>query len=158
MVNIMMRRLVRHGPATLIISLPADWVKSKGLKEKDEVEVSDRGNELVIKLKESKRKDSITADITHLDRTSIILLLQAIYRAGFSKVLLTFNSPETVHFRTKKKISFSALIHYLLYRFVGFEISKETDNTIELTQISSIDQEEVEPMIKRTFILLNNMV
>ena len=153
----MKRRLVRHGPSTLIVSLPAEWVRSKGLKEKDEVEVIPEKNQLIISTENKRIKESITINITNFDRTSLVLLLQAVYRAGFSKATLLFSIPETVHYRTKNKVLYSTVIHQIMGRFIGFEIVKEIEGKIEIAEVSYIDKEEIELMINRAFLLLNDM-
>lgn len=154
----MKRKVVRHGPSTLIVSLPAKWAKNKGLKEKDEVEIIEDDNQLIISASGNKKKNEVVTDITGLDRTSLVLLMHAIYRAGFSKVTLLFDKPETVHFRLQKKVLFSKTIHHLINRFIGFEIARETDKSIEIVQVSYIDPDEVGNMISRTFLLLKDMV
>jgi len=153
-----MRRLVRHGPSTLIVSLPANWVKAHGLKEKDEVEITERENQLLVSLKGTNKKEAITIDISNYDRTSTLLLMHAVYRSGLTKITFNFNKQDTIHFRTNKKISYSKLIHNLLNRFIGFEITKEGENYIEITQVSNIDPGEIETMVNRTFILLKDII
>ncbi len=154
----MIRKLVRHGPSTLIVSLPAEWVKRKGLKEKDEVDIVEEENFLKVCVKRVKKKDSILVDVSHLDRTSLILLLQAIYKSGFAKATLHFDQQETIHFRTGEKVLYSRVIHQLMNRFIGFEISRESENDIEITQVSYIDREEISTMVNRTFLLLKDIV
>lgn len=154
----MIRKLVRHGPSTLIVSLPAEWIKQHGLHEKDEVEIIPDKNQLIVTLKGNLKKESVTVDISSFDRTSLVLLLHAAYRAGFSKINLIFREQCTIHFRTKQKVAFSRIIHSLVGRFIGFEITKETENRIEISQVSYIDKEEVETMINRTLILLKDML
>jgi phosphate uptake regulator len=152
----MIRRLVRHGPSTLIVSLPADWVRRKGLKEKDEVEVTEDENQLLVSLKGNKKKDETIVDITDLDRTSVLVTLTAIYRAGFSKATLIFRKQNTTYLRTSEPIQFSKIIHGHMQNFIGFEISKESQDRIEITQVSHIDKEEIGTMINRTLILLKD--
>jgi phosphate uptake regulator len=154
----MIRKLVRHGPSTLIVSLPAKWVKQKGLKEKDEVYVTEEDNYLVIGTDRTKTKESIEMDITNLDRTSVVLLMHSIYRAGYSSVRFTFQQPETTYGRTQKKVLFSEIIHTITNRLIGFEVSKETNTSIEISEVSYIDKEEVDKIITRCIILLKDMV
>ena len=154
----MIRKLVKHGPSTLIASLPASWVKKMGLRSKDEVRMTERENQLIISLEKIKKKESITVNITNLDRTSLIYFMHALYRQGFSNITFVFDEPETTHFRKKKKITFSKIIHTFINRFIGFEISKESKSRIEISQVSYIDKEEIDNMINRTFILFLDMV
>jgi phosphate uptake regulator len=154
----MIRKLVKHGPSTLIVSVPAPWVKRMGLRAGDEVWVSEEQNKILISTDKNRRKDSIELNITNLDRTSVVLLLHALYRNGFCNITLLFDKPETIHFRTQQKVPYSKIIHFMVKRLVGFEVSKESSKRIELSQISYIDRDEIQNMINRTFTLLQDMV
>ena len=44
----MKRKVIKQGPATLMISLPSKWAKNIGLKQGDEVELIEKGNGLLI--------------------------------------------------------------------------------------------------------------
>jgi phosphate uptake regulator len=154
----MIRRLVKHGPSTLIVSVPASWVKKMDLQAGRDVHIEEDQNSLILSVDGNKRKDSTVVDITRLDRTSVIYLMHALYREGFAHITLTFDKPETIHFRTQKKISYSKLIHSFINRFIGFEIAKETKKRIEITQVSYIDKDEIDTIVNRTFILLEDMI
>ena len=44
----MKRKIVKHGPISLTVSLPSKWVKKRNLKAGDEVEVEEHNNGLFI--------------------------------------------------------------------------------------------------------------
>ena len=122
----MIRKLVKHGPSTLIVSLPAKWVKKMGLKAGDEVAVDEEDNQVTVSTSKNLRKDCITVNITNLDRTSVVLLMHALYRNGYCNVDLFFDKPETTHFRTGESVSFSKIIHDMTSRLIGYEVAKES--------------------------------
>lgn len=150
----MRRRLVKHGPSTLIVSLPAKWIKERRLQPGDEINIQEEDAGLVLSTDKQQHDEEVTFDITNLDRTSVVLLLHSIYRSGITRCTLTFTTATTLHYRTKKKVRYADIIHSLMGRFIGYEITREKAHAIEITQVSHIDKEQIPNMIQRTFHLL----
>jgi len=150
----MRRRLVKHGPSTLIVSLPAKWIKERKLQPGDEVNIDEQDTGLVLSSDKQHHEEEVEFDITNLDRTSVVLLLHSIYRSGVTRCTLTFSTVSTIHYRTGKKIRYAEIIHSLMGRFIGYEITREKAHQIEITQVSHIDKEQIPNMIQRTFHLL----
>ena len=58
----MKRKLVSQGRATLTISLPSKWLKTFALKAGDEVDIEEKGAELIL-----KTEKGVTIEKTEVD-------------------------------------------------------------------------------------------
>ena len=155
---VMRRKLVKHGPSSLIVSLPADWVKSNGLTPGDEVEVIPDSNSLKIMTTHNKKKEKIVVDITGFDRASLVILLQSLYRQGIAYISLTYSTTDVIHHRTGKMVPITKIIHEMVDRLIGYEVSFESKNKTEISQVSFIDRDELKSMRIRVFTLLRDIV
>ena len=62
----MKRKVVKHGPSTLIISIPSGWAKKYSVKQGDELDVDEQGSRLIIDNKGEKQLPEINMDISGL--------------------------------------------------------------------------------------------
>ena len=152
----MKRKVVMHGPATLIVSLPSKWVKQQGLKRGDEVEVSEEGGKLCISTEKKVELKTVEIDITGLDRTSIVLLVQGIYKKGYDEFTLRFRNPLTQYFRLGTDIEVPSVIHYVVGRLVGIEIIEQKNDYVVIRDISLPSPEEFDVALRRIFLLLKD--
>ena len=52
----MKRKAIQLASQTIVVSLPAKWVRQQGIKKGDEIDVEERGKELVIGNKMPNKK------------------------------------------------------------------------------------------------------
>ncbi len=154
----MKRKVCKIGPSSLIISLPSKWVKQHGIEKGDEIEVEEKGRNLVIGTAMMDAKDkSIELDISALDRTSIMIAIRSAYRAGYDKTDVRFTQQYVTHYRTGKKVNTLSVIHTEVNRLVGAEIIKEGKSLCIIKDFSANLEQEFEPTIRRIFLLLINV-
>ena len=79
----MKRKIIKLGPATLVISLPSKWIKQTHVKPGDEIELEEIDNNLVIKAEESKKINKIFLDFTEKD-----LLMKRIFASKYLRIYL----------------------------------------------------------------------
>jgi phosphate uptake regulator len=155
----MKRKVVRHGSNTLTISLPSKWCKSFGVKAGEELDVEDQGNKLIISDISPKQKSSaISVDISNLDRTSTLVLIQGLYRYGYDDIKIRTENTTFPHFRLGKEAAVSEVVHEVVQRFIGSEIISSSSNSFEIKRISQESNDEFETVLRRVFRLLNEMV
>ena len=150
----MRRKVVKHGPATYIISLPSKWVKRYSIDKGDELDVVDEGNSLRISTEKGQTENSIELDISHLDRTSLMLMIRSLYKRGYNEIRLNFRNPSTEHHRLEKERSVISVIHEELNRLTGIEVVQEREDFAVLKVISVMSSKEMESILRRVFLLL----
>jgi len=92
----MKRKLVKQGAATLMISLPAKWLKRFKLGKGDEIDVDEEGSRLVISKKGAKVGKETEINLTRQTETGIRTLITNAYRSGFDVVNVKFENEEHV--------------------------------------------------------------
>lgn len=145
----MKRKVIQHGPSSLIVSLPNDWVKRNGIKKGDLLDVEETNDKLEISRKTLVKGSSVTADITGLNRTSIVIYIRSLYRKGYDEIVIKFKEPEVPHYRLDKKLDVHKVIDEALSFLIGIEIISQTRNEIVLKQISEDSDKELASMFER---------
>lgn len=150
----MKRKVSRIGPATLCVSLPSKWTKGVGIKKGDEVEVIEKGNELILSTVPSERKEEkeITIDITSYNRYLLDRHLTVLYRNNYDKIILTYQKDEIKH--ENKTYHLQSYIKNLTNRFMGMEILSQTNKKTELACFILKDLQNVQAIEKRIYFLL----
>ena len=139
----MKRKVVKHGSATLTVSLPAKWAKKYGIKAGDELDIKEDMGKLII----AADKGYETIKECHLDMDSCGVISQgcigALYKGGADSIHLTF-----------KKTDGMQVIDKALKDLLGFEIMHQANNSCTIKEISTFGQEDMQSMLKRTCLLL----
>jgi phosphate uptake regulator len=154
----MERNLVKHGPSTLIISLPRKWVIKNNLKAGNSVFLQEKEEGLVVSPnKIEKEPKKIDVDFSGLDRTSIMFYLRALYREGYSEIKINFKNQSTIYYRLGKTLRVSSIILHEIQRLIGIEIIEQRKKYILLKQLAETKSEEFQPTFRRVFFLFNSM-
>ena len=148
------RKVIQIADSTQLISIPRAWGRKYNIKKGDELEVVEKDNMLEISTKREDTLQEITLDITDLDRTSIFIVLRAAYRRGYDVIKVNFKNKTAVHYRTGEKVLVATLLHEELRRWVGMQIIEQKENYFVYKSISKPSFEELESMLRRTFLLL----
>lgn len=125
----MKRKLIKQGMGGVTLSLPIKWVRSRDLKAGDEVEVIERGAELVVGGSGTgiQRKE-LTID--HTDRGLLRTLIAAHYRAGYQEIELTFT----------KEMPYGVL-EEVVESLIGYELVSLSSTSCLIRDISRDDSE-----------------
>jgi phosphate uptake regulator len=148
------RKLIQHGISSLTVSLPIKWLKERGLKKGDSLYVNIEGNKLVLSTAKSLKIEKISVDVTKLDRTSILLYIQSLYRFGYNEIEVKFSKPTTIHYRKNERVSISSIVHLIVNRLIGIEIVEQTSNRILIKYITKEAEEDFKVILRRAFLLL----
>lgn len=142
----MKRRIVKHGNATLTVSLPSKWVKKYGLKKGDEVEITERENNLLLSPERREFSKSIELSIDNIQPPYMLgWILAALYKRGFDEIILTHEKP-------KPKIIYEILEQSI----TGFAVIEQTDRKCVLRAITKEEVTELDPIMKRVFSVINS--
>jgi len=135
----MKRRVVQHGPSTLIFSLPSKWVKEHGISKGDELDVEERGKNLVVKTEKKPRNMKTELTISS-DSPITLRIMGALYKKGYDEIKVNFENLETLN-----------LIQQELKDQVGLEIVEQNSNHCVIKTIVGEYDSEFDSMLKRLF-------
>ena len=138
----MKRKLVKQGAATLMISLPSKWTKQFNLKKGDEIDIEEKGKNIVIGTQPSKeiKKAKINiSEFKHVWRR----VISALYKAGYDEIQINFEKSDEI---TK--------VYSVLQEFIGFEIISQSQDGCVIKEIAETKETDFQTIFNRTFSIL----
>lgn len=143
----MKRKLVKQGAATMMISLPAKWIQENKLDKGDEVEMIEEGKKIVILNEVANTSKQVSkVNISGLNPL-VNRVLMSYYIKGVDELEVVFLKPEEIRDFQKRIIN----------ELLGFEIIKQSQNTLLIKDITGTDKQDVNDIIKRIFFILDSM-
>ncbi len=142
----MERKLVRHGPSTLMISLPKKWIEKNKLKSGSKMTIKDRGNIIELVPETVAKENKIFVHLVDAEERSLRNILGNCYKAGFDEINIKFNNSSVL-----------PLISKHIDLMIGFEIVKESKNSCVAKQITPIEEGQFELLRKKIFFLIIEM-
>jgi len=141
----MKRKLVKQGRNALTVTLPSEWTAKMGLKAGDEVDVNEFEGSLNVNAKKETQHKKIEFDATKI-KSFRNQYISFFYHAGFDEVRIIYDDPKVLEVTNKK-----------LNELMGYEIVESGKDYFIIRDISKVDQEEFDTILRRSFILLKSM-
>ncbi len=142
----MKRKVVKHGPSTLTISLPSKWCKENKIEEGNELEIKELESNLIIKSRESNDNKTIKLDLSGFGQMTS-RILTAFYREGYDGFELKYSTSEEL----------DMISHALQRVFIGFEIIEHKDNSLLIKKLASLEYQEFENIYRKLFLIVNDI-
>ena len=144
----MKRRLVKQGAATMMISLPTKWIKENNLGKGDEIDLVEEGNNLKIEASAKQEEGEIkeTYNLSNFDPL-INRALISLYIRGVDEIELIFSNADE-----QKKLK-----RQVINELIGFEIINQTQTKVLIKDVTGIDNQDADILIKRIFFILDSM-
>src|SRR3989344_2730802 len=114
----MKRSLVKQGSATLMVSLPAKWIKQNNLSKGSDIEIEEVDANLIISAKPQEIKSETSIKIESNVESYIRTLITNSYRSGFDRIKINFENPT----------QFKILNNVIKTRLIGFEVINKEKN------------------------------
>lgn len=141
----MIRKVVKLGPATLVVSLPSKWVKLFGVKAGDELEIREFQRDLIIKASGSNEPKKETLDFRNFTVLMKRILVSRYYR-GFDEIEVLVDSTEK-----------SRTIQKRVDELVGIEVIEQTKDRLVLKAIGKSSDEDLDKILNRILYLLETL-
>ncbi len=140
----MKRKAIQLAKQTIVVSLPAKWVKQQGIKKGDEIDVEERGKELVIGTREinGEKEKGIEVDISNLNERVVRWTLGAFHKI-YDEIVIKYNKPD----------SLKIVINLMKELFMGYAIIEQTENKCVLRCISKVSESEFDAILRRAFLV-----
>src|SRR3989344_5277809 len=126
------RKLVKQGAATLMVSIPAKWAKQNNLEKGSQVEVEESNSILKITTPKEKTKKEIQNILTHA------------YREGFQIIKIENINKEII--REAQQIVDKMLL--------GFEITSRSEKECIIENVSEPSNKKYPELLKRVMSLI----
>jgi len=143
----MKRKVVQHGPSTLIISLPSNWIKQNNVRSGDELDVIEQDKTLVMESNSSTSIKSMTQNISSLEPFLVRTFLARIYQKGYDRAYLVHN--DTVLLKT---------IQEKTLELIGYEIIEQNNKYCLIQSISSHIELDFDNSLRKAFVIAKQML
>jgi len=141
----MKRKLIKQGGGGgLTLYVPRAWIKEQGLKPGDEVEFTQVEHSLLLSSEAKVEVKETTITITHENQSFIHANISSLYRLGYDKIKVIYNTKE--QYSTIK----DCVENFLL----GFEITDKKEDYILLETVSEPSGEKQHILLRRMFFLI----
>lgn len=135
----MKRSLVKQGAATLMISLPTDWVRQHKLSKGDEIDLQPSGDALLIKPDYQNIKREVKITLEGNEESMIRTIITNTYRRGYDLIEISYSN----------KKQFDILSNVIKTRLVGFEIIKNNGNVCVIENVTEPTYEQFDNIFNK---------
>ncbi|MBS3079676.1 hypothetical protein J4218_06140 [Candidatus Pacearchaeota archaeon] len=137
-----MVKLIKQGGGGFTIYLPKKWVDENKLSKGDNLDVTVSGKELIIGPKATNKKSEIETKLTNSSETSIRTLITNVYRTGYDRVKIFFNTED--QFKILQKI--------IKTRLIGFEVIKKEKDFCIIENITEPSVDQFDNILNKLFL------
>ena len=141
----MKRKVIKQGPATLMVSLPSKWIKKYGIKKGQELEIEEKGGQLILGLKKQIEVEKTKIHVENVENF-MRRVIHVPYRRGCDELEVTYSDPKLV-----QPISESLL------ETIGFEVVKQGNNFLLIKNVAKGVEEEFDVILDRFFMVIKTM-
>ncbi len=142
---IMKRKVVKLGPATLVISLPSKWTKKNNVGAGEELDVEEQGSELLIQTEKALKKEKAIIDLTKL-KALFRKITASYYLKGYDEIDVKIDS-----------IQKSRDIEKRVDLMIGMEVIEQKKDMLKLKDMGKAEEENIDSVIKRILHLLHSI-
>ncbi len=139
----MRRKVVKHGTATLTVSLPSKWVKQYNVKAGEELEVVPTGKDLRISIQKEPVLKKTELTLSREDARTIDKILKNFYRAGYNEIKINFQRNESL-----------MKVKQVLGVLIGFEVVEQSSKSCLIQNVSPNIQLDFDTVFRKCFRLI----
>lgn len=132
----MERRLVKQGRNALTVTLPADWLRRRGLKAGDPVYLSEREQEIAVNASLRRAAKATEIDARGPEPTLVWHLINAKYIAGYDTIAVLHNHPE--------------MIGDILDHLPGMTLAEHTATRSVFRSLIAVPEDTFDAVLRRT--------
>lgn len=150
----MRRKIIKQGHNTLTISLPRKWCDRHGLKGGEDIDVTEKGSNLVMSKATFKGTGEVAVDVSGLDRSTIIILIESLYNYGYDLIRVTTKDARARYHMTGEDVNLPTIVYFAMNRMMGAEIIRSTPTEYVIEILTEDTRKKFDVVIRRTFLLI----
>jgi phosphate uptake regulator len=140
------RSLVQQGTSTLMVSLPAPWIKTNNLEKGSEVTINPLNNDLLVSAKTNNYKSETNVTISGTE-SSIRTIITNTYRVGFDRIHVTYSNKEDLQI----------LEDVVKTKLIGFEVVSRGKNRCIVENITEPSDEKFSDILNKILFNINEL-
>jgi phosphate uptake regulator len=131
--------------------LPKKWCDSYGLKEGEDIDISEKGSCLVLSKEAYKGAGSVTVDVTGLNGSTIILLIYSLYTYGYDEIRVTTRDTKAHFYQRSRDMAIGTVIGFALQKLMGAELVSSTKTSYQIEVLTEDSREKFDSVLRRIF-------
>ncbi len=141
----MKRKVIQIAGSTQLVSLPRQWARAHNVQKGQEIDVQEDGNRIIVSVDNAPSIVKAEFNISGC-QTMVSRVVGALYRKGVDELKIIYDDPELLR----------EVDDALNKDLVGFEMLEQGDNYCIIKYVAG-GIEEFDSILRRIFLLLNNM-
>jgi phosphate uptake regulator len=141
------RKAIQLAGKTMVVSLPSKWVKSHNIIKGQDIDLEEKGRELIIKAEGEPEVRKAEFDTRGQSERMINWMLFSYNRRGYDEIELIYDKPEVVKHVQQAIKDF----------FIGFVIINQTKTRCIIKSVSKDSEEEFDNTLRRAFLVTLTM-
>jgi phosphate uptake regulator len=134
----MKRKLIKQKSA-YTITIPIEWIRENNLEAKDEIELTREKDSLILSSTMKSKTKEIQIELEKGTQDYCRIMIEGPYLRGYDKIKLILSDK-------KQKNQIQKIVSNL----IGFEITNQKENLIEITQTAEPTEEQFKNLLERT--------
>ncbi|HLC85722.1 MAG TPA: AbrB/MazE/SpoVT family DNA-binding domain-containing protein [Candidatus Nanoarchaeia archaeon] len=139
----MKRKVIQLAGKTSVVSLPSKWVKKFNINKSDELDIEERGNELVVRAFSHPASKAININADSFSERTLRYCLSSLHKAGYDEISLLFSKP---HFYSVVNDMVSNLL-------LGFVVSEQTKKKMVIKSVANEEHDAFSSALRRCFLV-----
>ncbi|MCR4327567.1 MAG: AbrB/MazE/SpoVT family DNA-binding domain-containing protein [Nanoarchaeota archaeon] len=141
-----MKRKLISQRNSLTLTLPKNWVKERNLNSKDEIDLVEEGDSIIINSGKKETKKEFTIDVSDYSEILIRNLLNQMYILSANKIIIRSNKQSKLVLCEKLSSLF----------LVGFEVIEKTKDKVILEALAIPSKDNLDQFILKIFNFLDS--
>jgi len=138
----MKRRIIKQQSA-YTVTLPIKWIRDHNLNPKDEIDLQEEADSLVIRTEKQARAEEISFTLEKSTPDYYRIMIENHYLSGFDILHINFSDKRTF-----------TLIQQVTSNLIGFEILEQKESSCKIGSTAPPSAEQFKTLLKRCFNIL----
>lgn len=144
----MKRKVIQLAHKTLVVSLPSKWVQNYGVKKGAELDVEERGQQIVFSTALLSPHERVELDFSKLDNDVIHRwVLSSLHKTGYNEIVVHYTDSSVI------RVIQDAVRELL----IGFVIVEQGRNRCVIRMVAEEQEREFDNMLRRAFLVTKSM-
>ncbi|MFH1073117.1 MAG: AbrB/MazE/SpoVT family DNA-binding domain-containing protein [Nanoarchaeota archaeon] len=139
----MKRKVIQLAGKTLVVSLPSKWARQNNVKKGQEVDVEEKGHDLLIKTQSVPEEMKKSFDAKGISERVFRWSLSSLHKQGYDEIEVLFDNPKVLEW-------LDDLVKNL---FIGFVIVDQSGKRCLVRRISQEMDKEFDTALRRAFLV-----
>jgi len=144
----MKRKVIQLARKTLVVSLPSKWARNYGVKKGAEIDVEERGQQIVYSTEKESDIEKIQVDVSKLDAEVVRRwLLPSLHKAGYDEIEIIYDDDSLL----------KTIQETVTDMFIGFAIVEQTKKRCVVRVVAKEQEKEFDVLLRRTFLVTKSL-